>query len=186
MGFFGFFGLRSLVLDRCCGPALAMSRMNRSKRGHASGSSSIGLVFGAMANPFSSVIQNAEIYLDPGILDNKPEMALLVVKIFAVWASIERELNFLLVRVLGLGPDSRPRAALAMFDVLTAQHLQLRVLHAAAEAELSTAYQIGSLTASTENYDVFSAVLNSADSAQKPRNQLSHWVWADAVKDRTF
>jgi hypothetical protein len=90
-----------------------------------------------MPNPFSRIVPGAEIYPDWTILDNKPEMALLVTKIFAVWASIERELNFLLVRVLGLGPSSRPQAALAMFKVLTAQHLQMKVLDAAARAQLS-------------------------------------------------
>lgn len=129
-------------------------------------------------NPFSRIVPGAEIYPDWNIIDNKPEMALLVTKIFAVWASIERELNFLLVRVLGLGPNSRPQAPLAMFQVLTAQHLQLKVLDAAARAELSKAHQTGSIASTImDSYDVFSAVLNVVESAQKPRNRLAHWVW---------
>jgi hypothetical protein len=131
-----------------------------------------------MPHPFSRIIPDAEIYIDPAILDNKPDMAALVVKIFATWASIERELNFLLVRVLGLSPSSKPQAALAMFEVLTAQHLQLKVLDAAARAELSKAHQMGSIASTfMDSYDVFSAVLKVAGSAQTPRNRLAHWVW---------
>jgi hypothetical protein len=115
-----------------------------------------------MPNPFNRVIPDAHIYLDTSILDNKPAMASLVVKIFAVWANIERELSFLLVRLLGA--DAKP--ALAMFETLTAQHLQLGALDAAAQADLPS-----------EAYDIFLAVTSAADTAQTPRNHLAHWAW---------
>jgi hypothetical protein len=51
-------------------------------------------------------------------------MAILITKIFATWASIEQQLNFLLVRVLG----ANAAPALAMFETLTAQRLQLKAL----------------------------------------------------------
>jgi hypothetical protein len=71
-------------------------------------------------------------------------------------------MNFLLVRVLGA--DSAP--ALAMFATLTAQHLQIGALLAAAEASVSP-----------EDFDIFQAAISVADSAQTPRNHLAHWAW---------
>ena len=117
-----------------------------------------------MPQPFSRVIPNAEIYLDNNILDNKPEMASLVIKIFATWASIEQQLTSLLIRVLGVGRNAAP--AMAMYQTLTAQHLQLGALDAAARAALQP-----------EVYDIFSAVMDVAEVAGKPRNGLAHWVW---------
>ena len=60
-------------------------------------------------------------------------MAVLVSKIFAQWAMVEFQLSLLLMRVLGA--DAAP--ALSMHEALTAQHLQVRALHAAAEAALA-------------------------------------------------
>lgn len=148
-----------------------MARMKRSKRGQASGSSSIGLILVAMPNPFSRIVPNAEIYIDPYILDNKPEMALLIVKIFALWASVERELRFLMVRVLGA--DAGP--AIAIYETLTAQHLQLGALDAAAKVALSA-----------RSYDVFRAVTVIAKSTQAPRNNLAHLVWGGCLGGPTF
>ncbi|MES5481515.1 hypothetical protein QMZ05_02075 [Bradyrhizobium sp. INPA03-11B] len=59
-----------------------------------------------MPNPFSRIIPDAEIYLDPNVLDDKPEMAAAVARIFAVWASIEHRLRFLLIEVVGSGARS--------------------------------------------------------------------------------
>jgi hypothetical protein len=115
-----------------------------------------------MSNPFSRIIRDAEIYLNPNVLDNKPEMALLVVKIFAVWASIEHELRFLLVRVLGT--DARP--AIAIYETLTAPRLQLNALDAAAKTALPP-----------ERYEIFSAVISIVEAFQTPRNHLAHWIW---------
>jgi hypothetical protein len=125
----------------------------------------------AMPNPFSRIVPNAEIYLDPNVLDSKSEMAPLVAKIFALWASIERELKFLLVRVLGA--DAGP--AIAIYETLTAQHLQLSALDAAAKVALSE-----------RSYDVFLAVTAIAKGAQAPRNDLAHLVWGDVAKNLSF
>jgi hypothetical protein len=121
-------------------------------------------VFG-MFQPLSRVKPRAQVMHDPNALDDKPEMAKHVANIFAYWGLIEHRLSLLLVRVLGA--DAAP--ALAMFSTLTAQHLQLGALEAAAKAALSQ-----------EEFDVFKAATNVTDSVQTPRNQLAHWIWASA------
>src|SRR5262249_16218507 len=56
--------------------------------------------------------------------------------------------------------------AIAMFQTLTAQHLQLGALDAAAKAALSP-----------EDFQIFAAAVSTAESAQTPRNHLAHWAW---------
>jgi hypothetical protein len=116
----------------------------------------------AMPNPISRIVPNAIVDLDTGVLDDKPAMAILVAKIFAVWASIETELSFLMVRILGASPSP----AMAIYDTLTAQHLQLGALEAAARVKLSI-----------EHYAIFLATISIAKNTQKPRNHLAHWNW---------
>jgi hypothetical protein len=53
-----------------------------------------------------------------------------------------------------------------MFQTLTAQHLQLGALDAAAKAALST-----------EDFQIFAAAVSTAESSQTPRNHLAHWAW---------
>jgi hypothetical protein len=116
-----------------------------------------------MPNPIDRIVKNPHVYLDPNVLDDKPEMAVLVCKIFAVWANIEREQSFLLVRVLGA--EAAP--AIAMYQALRTQQLQNVALQAAASKALSP-----------EDYQVFLAVVSVLDSTRTPRNQLAHWTWA--------
>lgn len=120
-----------------------------------------------MPNPISRIVPNATVYVDANILDDKPEVALLVTKIFALWASIECELGFLLVRILG----AKASPAMAMYDTLKAQHLQLGALEAAARVKLST-----------ESYAVFLATISIAESTQVPRNHLAHWMWGGCTE----
>ena len=115
-----------------------------------------------MPQPIAKIVQNPRVNLDSGALDNKPEMTKLVCRIFAVWAHIERQLIFLLIPVLG----ADAKAAVAIHSILTAQHLQLKALEAAAEAVLPP-----------DDYDIFLAVMEIADAAQIPRNHLAHWTW---------
>jgi hypothetical protein len=115
-----------------------------------------------MPQPFSRLVPDAHIYLDSNILADKPDLAILVTKIFAGWAKIEHELSFLLVRVLGA--DAAP--AIAMHATLTAQHLQNSALQAAAKAALSP-----------DDFDIFQAALSTAESAATPRHHLAHWIW---------
>jgi hypothetical protein len=51
-----------------------------------------------MPQPFNKIVPDAYVYVDSGILKDKPEMAILVSQIFAVWAYIEHELRFFLNR----------------------------------------------------------------------------------------
>jgi hypothetical protein len=115
-----------------------------------------------MPQPLNRVIPNGEFKSDADVLGDKPELAKLVASIFALWGLIEGSLSHLLVRVLGA--DAEP--ALAMFATLTAQHLQMGALKAAARAALSA-----------EDFDVFCAATSVTDSVQTPRNHLAHWIW---------
>jgi hypothetical protein len=115
-----------------------------------------------MSQPINRVIRDPEVFLDRNILDDKPEMAILVARIFSTWGWIEHELSLLLVRILGANAD----AALAIVSTLQAQHLQLGALEAAAKASLSP-----------DNFEVFQAVIAVTNSVQKPRNRLAHWIW---------
>lgn len=150
---------------RCWGGLLATTLAARSKRSHASGTNSMSddaLESFAMPQPLNRVIPNATVNQYPNTLDSKPELLPLVSSIFAHWSLIEYRLSLLLVRVLGA--DAAP--ALAMFSTLTAQHLQLGALEAAAKAALTP----------TE-FDVFKTAMTVTDSVQTPRNHLAHWVW---------
>jgi hypothetical protein len=111
----------------------------------------------AMPQPIARIVKSPHIVLAADALDDKPDLAILVTKIFATWARIEQELKFLLVRVLGA--DAAP--AIAMFQTLTAQHLQLGALDAAAKAALSL-----------EDFQIFGAAVSTAECAQTPRNHL--------------
>lgn len=115
-----------------------------------------------MPQPIAKIIPDPHVVLSRDVLDDKPDMAALVCKIFATWATVEQYLSILLVSVLAAHADP----ALAMFSTLTAQHLQLGALDAAAKATLSA-----------DDYNVFKSALAVADSAQTPRNHLPHWTW---------
>jgi hypothetical protein len=54
-----------------------------------------------MPQPINKILPNPRVILDTDALVEKPELAALVVKIFAVWANIERRLSVLLVHLLG-------------------------------------------------------------------------------------
>lgn len=117
-----------------------------------------------MPHPFSKIIPDARIYIDHAVLDSKLEMAKSVAKIFATWASIEREFGSLLTFVLGVGATSRP--AFEIYKTLTSERMRINALHVAAKAALPS-----------ETYNVFAAVIDLAEGACRPRNELAHWVW---------
>jgi hypothetical protein len=116
-----------------------------------------------MPNRIDRIVPNPHVYLSTDILKDKPDLAILVTQIFAVWARIEHELSFLLVRVLG----ANAAPAIAMYGTLIAQHLQLGALEAAAKAALTQ-----------HDFEVFQAAIAVTESIRTPRNQLAHWAWA--------
>jgi len=115
-----------------------------------------------MPQPVSRIVRDAKISLRADALADKPEMAILVTEIFAVWAEIEYQLSLLLVQVLG----ATESPAIAMHSILTSQQLQAKALDAAAKAALSA-----------EQYEIFDAVTSVIESVQTPRNHLAHWLW---------
>jgi hypothetical protein len=117
-----------------------------------------------MPQPIDKILPKPHVALNDNALKDKPDYAILVCQIFAVWARIEQELSFLLVRVLG----ATAAPAIAMFSTLTAQHLQLGALEAAAKAALPP-----------DDFDIFAAALSVANQVQAPRNHLAHWTWAE-------
>jgi hypothetical protein len=115
-----------------------------------------------MPQPINKMVPNPHVYLDPNVLKDKPDYAILVCQIFAVWASIEQELNFLFFVVLGA--DAAP--AIAIYSELRTQALQSVALEAAARAALPA-----------DDYLIFKAAISVADAVQTPRNHLAHWAW---------
>jgi hypothetical protein len=110
-----------------------------------------------MPQPIDKIIPDPHVYLTYELLQDKPDLALLVCKVFAIWARIEQQLTVLLVRVLGA--DYEP--ALAIYSTLTAQHLQNRALDAAAKATLPA-----------DDCQIFCAAISVADSA---KHRATNW-----------
>jgi hypothetical protein len=120
-----------------------------------------------MPQPINKILPSPRVLLDTDVLDDKPELAILVVKIFAVWASIERRLSVLLVHLLGA--DSVH--AHAIFSILQTQALQTKAMEAAAKSALQD-----------DDLDVFNAYLTVINAVQKTRNRLAHWSWAKCLQ----
>lgn len=116
-----------------------------------------------MPNPINSIVSNADVSLDYDALADKPDMAVLVSKIFSVWAGVEYQLGILLMRVL----CAVESPAVAIFSILKTQQLQLTALDVAAKSALPS-----------NDYCVFQAAMSVCKTARKVRNQLAHWVWA--------
>lgn len=115
-----------------------------------------------MPQPISKILPNPRVIFDTDALSEKPDLAILVVKIFAVWANIERRLGVLLVHLLGADQVH----ARAIFSILQTQALQTKALEAAAKSALSPG-----------DLDIFDAALTVLSGVQKTRNRLAHWVW---------
>lgn len=115
-----------------------------------------------MPQPINKIVPNPRVILDTDVLGQKPDLAILVVKIFAVWANIERRLSVLLVHLLGADQVH----AHAIFSILQTQALQTKALEAAAKSALSP-----------DDLDIFDAALTVISGVQKTRNRLAHWAW---------
>jgi hypothetical protein len=120
-----------------------------------------------MPQPINKILPKPRVVLDTDVLDEKPDLAVLVVKIFAVWASIERRLSVLLVHLLGA--DSVH--AHAIFSILQTQALQTKAMEAAAKSALTA-----------DELDLFNAFLTVISGVQKTRNRLAHWSWGKCVQ----
>jgi hypothetical protein len=115
-----------------------------------------------MPQPINKIVPNPRVILDTDALKEKPDLAILVVKIFAVWANVERRLSVLLVHLLGADQVH----AQAIFSILQTQALQTKALEAAAKSALSP-----------DDLDIFDAALTVISGVQKTRNRLAHWPW---------
>jgi len=120
-----------------------------------------------MPQPLNRVRSDIEFHEDAHVLLNKPVLAGIVTTIFAHSSLIDQRLSLLLVRVLGA--DAAP--ALAMFDTLIAQHLQIGALEAAAQEALTP-----------EELRVFQTTLKVEQSVQSHRHRLGHWIWGRALQ----
>jgi hypothetical protein len=120
-----------------------------------------------MPQPINKVVPDPRVILDTDALEEKPDLAILVVKIFAVWANIERRLGVLLVHLLGADQVH----AHAIFSILQTQALQTKAMEAAAKSALSS-----------DDLEVFDAVLTVVSSVQKTRNRLAHWPLGKCVQ----
>jgi hypothetical protein len=120
-----------------------------------------------MPQPINKIVPNPRVILDTDALREKPDLAILVVKIFAVWANIERRLSVLLVHLLGADQVH----AHAIFSILQTQALQTKALEAASKSALPP-----------DDLDIFDAVLTVISGVQKTRNRLAHWAWGKCLQ----
>src|ERR1700760_583494 len=103
-----------------------------------------------MPQPINKIVPNPRVILDTDVLEDKPEIAILIVKIFAIWANIERRLGVLLVHLLGADDVH----AHAIYSILETQNLRTKALEAAAKSALPP-----------DDLDIFHAALTVVNSA---------------------
>jgi hypothetical protein len=115
-----------------------------------------------MPQPINRIVRDPHVVLNTNVLSNKPDFAIIVCEIFATWASIERDLSSLMVRLLG----AKAAPAHAIFAILQTQSLQSKALEAAAQSSLDES-----------SFEAFSAYMAVIESVQKTRNRLAHWAW---------
>jgi hypothetical protein len=118
--------------------------------------------FLAMPQPLNRVVPNGTISLMPDALADKPEMAIVVTRIFATWVEIEQQLAVILYRIIG-GDHA---ATIAIYGILETQTLRKVALEAVAKAKLPP-----------DDYPVFLTMLAASERVATPRNQLAHWPW---------
>jgi hypothetical protein len=116
-----------------------------------------------MPQPLNRVVPNATVSLTPDALTDKPDMAIVVTQIFAMWAHLEQALAIVFIRLVGGDQE----VAHALYSMLQTETLRQAALLATAKAKLSTA-----------DNDVLVAMINVATRVATPRNQLAHWPWA--------
>ncbi|MFC6657143.1 hypothetical protein ACFQEX_17550 [Roseibium salinum] len=114
--------------------------------------------------PLSSIAPNAEFTLTTAALVDRPELSNLVTQIFSLWTVIEHDFQILFARIIG--PDNV--AAHAVYSALNNQGIQRQALNAAAKARFGE---------TSEQFEVFSAVLAMCTRAGKIRHTLAHWRW---------
>jgi len=119
-----------------------------------------------MPQPINRIVPDPHVILNTDSIRNKPDFAVIICEIFATWASIERDLKALLVRLLGA--DVAP--AHAIFSILQTQQLQSKALQAAAKATLDP-----------PGLEAFTAFMTVTESVQKSRNRLAHWAWGSCA-----
>jgi hypothetical protein len=115
-----------------------------------------------MPQPINRIVRDPHVVLNTNVLSNKPDFAIIVCEIFATWASIERDLSSLMVRLLG----AKAAPAHAIFAILQTQSLQSKALEAAAQSSLDES-----------SFEAFSAYMAVIEGVQKTRNRLAHWAW---------
>jgi hypothetical protein len=114
--------------------------------------------------PLSRVRPNAVTHWgDPNTISSRPEIAVKIAECIAEWTEIETLLGLF----LGFLLHTTPKAALAMYAGVENRASQLKMLDAAASAELPP-----------EHYDVL-ATLRAVyiRPAMKERDKLAHWSW---------
>src|SRR5579872_4012941 len=141
--------------SRCCGPAFTTSRMNRSKRGHASGTSSISAscaFFGVRAMPTYTYSLKYGLPLSEQHYTAIGEVA-------ATWQYVELAVQYAIWAILGLDFE---RGRLATASLRFDTHLDiLKVLAAQAEPN------------PTELLDLIAAT----KAVQDQRNSVIHGLW---------
>jgi hypothetical protein len=157
----GFF----LDLDLCCGGDLATTSTARSKRDHASGRNSLAFVFGSFVmQPLSRVRKHALVtFGQDDTMVVRPRVAVKIAECIAAWANIESMLGLF----LGLLLHSKAKTTLTMYMALENRAAQLRLLEAAAKAELPEL-----------QFDLYIVVMEQyLRPIMLTRDKLAHWRW---------
>jgi hypothetical protein len=121
-----------------------------------------------MPQPFSRVVPNgtlewASLATSPGW--RSPEAEQMAFAAIASWSRVEFGLLQIFVQLMG-GPGT---LSATIFTALETQHAKKVAINAAAAMTLA---------ARDDERKILDAVLALADTQQKSRNKLAHWVWA--------
>lgn len=117
-----------------------------------------------MPQPFLRVNPNAKLVFagNSGPSENRPELALLAMKVISEWSLTELSISNLFIGMLG----ANPRPAAVVYGCLSGTAAQKAALTA-----------VANLIFDDELRSVFDGVIWHFSRAAKMRNRIVHWVW---------
>jgi hypothetical protein len=116
-----------------------------------------------MPHPLSRVRPSAEIEVSSGAIPNRPDLAVSVMRVIAIWAEIESDAAVILSRML----KADISIGIAMYQSLTGGVSRKAAFMAAAQAALAEWQLI-----------LLRAVLNASNGSRNTRNDFAHNIWA--------
>ncbi len=95
----------------------------------------------------------------------RPDLALLAMRVIAAWSLLESDFEGVFVQMLG----ANPRPAAAIYASLTSAATQKAALRAIAEFEIPMPER-----------DVLDALFSQLATVAKDRNKVAHWIWGSS------